>query len=154
MILNRWRLNLTFWMIKCATSVRVLDVEANSRLSSAPTLRVYNTTVSTAGPPSTLDPDESSTSHSSRRALTDPVQCPSGGAKIMHPLARSFIHNNYKISPLCSRHNDSDPEQHAPRNAENHSLSNNDIGHTTASEPICQEPSLCLPIQTTHQRAY
>lgn len=62
-------------------SARGHAVGGSSLPSSALTSPVSSTTVSTAGPPYTPGPDESFTSHWSRRGETDPDTYPSGGIR-------------------------------------------------------------------------
>lgn len=84
----RWRLNRTYWMTRCVTSARGHAVVASLPHSSVPMSPVCSTTVSIAGPPYTLGPVVSSTSHWLRKAQIAQELCRSVGAR-RHP-ATSF----------------------------------------------------------------
>lgn len=81
LFIHRWRWSRTCWMTSCVMNAKEPAAEANLRPSSARTSPACSTTASTAGPRSTHDLDENSTSRWSKKGLTAHEPCPSAGAE-------------------------------------------------------------------------
>lgn len=96
-----------FQTTRCVMNARVHAVEGSSPPSSVPTSPACNTTVSTAGRPSTPGQDVNSTSRQSKREPIAPALYHSGGARLqcfsfMLDPVKIFLSHAFQHSKILS----------------------------------------------------